>query len=199
MAEKRELDETDLEILKLLTEDARRPFRDIADHVSLTPPAVSDRVDRLLTQGIIRRFTVEIDHEKLSRQQPLLIELTTSPRAMGDVYEQVRRLDRVEHAFQTVDGRIIAQANAPEGTAGAWLRERLPMDDITSLDVGLLETYAWDPGLEEVGFSVSCVVCGNRVEEGGITTEIGGDMKAFCCPSCRAAYEERYEAHTSKM
>ncbi len=50
----RNLDETDLEILELLTEDARRPYKEIAEQVGLTPPAVSDRTSRLEDQGIIQ-------------------------------------------------------------------------------------------------------------------------------------------------
>ncbi len=38
----RDLDETDLEILQLLMSNARRPYSDIADIVSLSAPAVSD-------------------------------------------------------------------------------------------------------------------------------------------------------------
>ena len=65
MRDKRDLDKIDLEIVRLLSEDARRPFSDIAEHVGLSPPAVSDRVDRLQEQGIIRQFTVDIDRQKL--------------------------------------------------------------------------------------------------------------------------------------
>lgn len=61
MRSKRNLDEIDLEIVRLLADDARRPFNDIADRVGLSPPAVSDRVDRLREQGVIQRFTIDID------------------------------------------------------------------------------------------------------------------------------------------
>jgi len=43
----RDLDDTDLEILSLLAEDARRPFSEIGERVGLSGPAVSDRVTRL--------------------------------------------------------------------------------------------------------------------------------------------------------
>ena len=43
----RELDETDVQILSLLAEDARRPYSDIGETVGLSGPAVSDRVTRL--------------------------------------------------------------------------------------------------------------------------------------------------------
>lgn len=47
----RDLDETDRQILRLLLENGRRPFSGIAETVGLSPPAVSDRVDRLESLG----------------------------------------------------------------------------------------------------------------------------------------------------
>ncbi|WP_114579476.1 AsnC family transcriptional regulator [Saliphagus sp. LR7] len=48
-----ELDSTDAVILELLLEDARRSYREIADEVGLSPPTVSNRVDRLRDLGVI--------------------------------------------------------------------------------------------------------------------------------------------------
>jgi len=46
-ASMRDLDETDMEILSLLAENARRSFSAIGEEVGLSGPAVSDRVTRL--------------------------------------------------------------------------------------------------------------------------------------------------------
>ena len=40
----RGLDDTDREILRLLLENGRKPYREIASAVDLSAPAVSDRV-----------------------------------------------------------------------------------------------------------------------------------------------------------
>ena len=47
------LDDTDREILRLLLEDGRRPYREIASEVELSAPAVSDRVERLRELGLL--------------------------------------------------------------------------------------------------------------------------------------------------
>lgn len=54
-------DDTDLEILRLLAEDARRPYCEIAEQVNLSARAVSARVEKLSERGIIRRFTLDIN------------------------------------------------------------------------------------------------------------------------------------------
>ncbi|MFB6175708.1 MAG: Lrp/AsnC family transcriptional regulator, partial [Halobaculum sp.] len=56
-----ELDETDRTILQLLLEDSRRSWRDIADRVDLSPPAVADRVERFEAAGIDLAGTVSDD------------------------------------------------------------------------------------------------------------------------------------------
>ena len=75
----RDLDEVDRRILRLLLEDARRPYSDIAEHVDLSPPAVSDRIDRLREMGVIERFTVEIDRSRLRNGTPVLVHVSVDP------------------------------------------------------------------------------------------------------------------------
>jgi Transcriptional regulators len=83
------LDETDIQILELLVEDARRSYTDIAQVVNLSPPAVSDRIDRLSESGVIRRFTVELDRSQLRAGVPLLVTLLPSTSAANSVHSAV--------------------------------------------------------------------------------------------------------------
>ena len=55
------IDDVDYEILELLMENARHPYREIAKQVDRSPPTVSDRVERLQELGIIERFTLDVD------------------------------------------------------------------------------------------------------------------------------------------
>jgi len=53
------MDETDAKILNLLRENARMKNTEIARHVNLTERAVRARIEKLVREGVIRRFTVE--------------------------------------------------------------------------------------------------------------------------------------------
>ena len=57
------MDEIDLEILKILKDDARAKYVDIARKVKLTEGAVRRRVRNLVKEGVIRRFTIETSVE----------------------------------------------------------------------------------------------------------------------------------------
>lgn len=52
------VDDIDKQILDLLNDDARRPYSEIADKVGVSPPTVSDRVERLQEKGVIDQFTI---------------------------------------------------------------------------------------------------------------------------------------------
>ena len=48
------MDDLDRKILALLAKNARMPVKEIAEKVALTSPAVSSRIHKLETDGIIR-------------------------------------------------------------------------------------------------------------------------------------------------
>lgn len=52
------MDELDREILAILRRDARTPYTEIASEVNTSEGTVRNRVDRLVSDGIIERFTV---------------------------------------------------------------------------------------------------------------------------------------------
>lgn len=187
-------DETDLEILQLLVEDARRPYSEIADHVGLTPPAVSDRVARLQELDIIQSFTLDVDRTKLQNRVPVLLHLEVKPEAVERVFEHVSTLDETEHSFQQLDGSIVAHVNAPNQDVHSWFRGTLDVADLVSYDIKPLAHYEWNTGINPADFSLSCAVCDNTVTSDGETARIDDEIKVFCCSSCKSMYERQYES-----
>ncbi len=109
------LDETDRRILELLQEDARRTFGDIGARVGLSAPAVKRRVDRLESSGVIRGYTVVVDHAQLGRTVEAFAELRFAGSTRVDDIEGIA-LDVPEvHALFTVAG---------DPDALAWIRAR---------------------------------------------------------------------------
>lgn len=187
-----DLDETDLEILRLLVEDARRPYREIAEAVGLSAPAVSDRVSRLRDQGVIRRFTVDVDRRQLREGTPILVQLAVAPESLPGVKDAVDELDAVEHRYVTVDGTIVFHANAPNDVRG-WLDQILAAEGIRDIEVSLVSESRWSPTVGATDFALVCDECGNTVTSEGVTTRVGDELKQFCCPSCEERFREQYE------
>lgn len=56
------LDPTDRLLLQALQQDARQRLEDLAKLVRLAPSSVHDRLRRLERDGVLRRWTIELDH-----------------------------------------------------------------------------------------------------------------------------------------
>ncbi len=96
------LDGTDLEIIDLLSADGRRSLAEIAAQVSLSPPAVKRRLDRLLDLGVIKGFTAVLDHEKLGRQIEAFTELRFAGKTkVADIAGIAREMPEVDAVYTT--------------------------------------------------------------------------------------------------
>ncbi|GAB3963180.1 Lrp/AsnC family transcriptional regulator [Spirosoma harenae] len=60
------LDQTDLQLLKLLGENSNVTIKELADKVSLSHTPVFERVKRLESSGYIKKYIALIDAEKLN-------------------------------------------------------------------------------------------------------------------------------------
>ncbi len=189
----RELDETDLEILQLLVADARRPYKEIADTVNLSPPTVSDRIDRLREIGVVERFTVDVDRSLLSEGVAVLVDLHVEPGRVSSVRDGVEKIEGVEHVFVTADGHVVFHARLRDGAVEPLLDDVLDTDDIREYEVRLLADSAWHPDPRGVEFALECDECGNSVTSEGESARIDGDLYQFCCSSCKSRFEEQYE------
>ena len=191
-----DLDGIDLELLSLLIEDARRPYSDLAEHVGLSPPAVSDRISRLQEAGVVRRFTVDLDRTTLENGTPVLVTLGVDSGRVGEVRDALVALEAVEHVFQTAAGDLVVHANAPDRDVRTWLSASVDseVELVDVEEVALLADVEWTPSIGGAEFSLTCVECENSVGPGGVSRRIDGDRKHFCCPSCERLYVDRYES-----
>ncbi|GAB6878080.1 AsnC family transcriptional regulator [Halorubrum gandharaense] len=189
----RTLDETDREILRLLLADARRPFSEIAEHVDLSGPAVSDRVERLLEVGVIEGFTLRVDDRKLAAGLDALVTLGVPPAEATGVHEELAGHEGVEHAFLTADGEVVCTLRAPADGVRTLLDDAVGLERLTNVDVQVVERHDWTPALGDADLAVDCVVCGNAVTAEGESARIDGTLYHFCCDSCQGQFERRYE------
>lgn len=190
-----DLDEIDLDILADLAADSRRSYSDIGDHVGLSGPAVSERVNRLKEAGVINRFTIDVDRSQLRSGVPVFVQVPDLGETLDDVREAVADTDAVEHVFVTADGGLHFYARAQVNNVRPWLEELLGGAEYS---VTLVDDYEWTPSIEGIEFALTCAECGNTVDSEGETNRIDGDVYHFCCPSCATRFEERYTRHAEQ-
>ncbi len=73
------MDNTDFEILQLLTKNPQEPFSGIAKKVSVSPKTVQKKVQKMKESGIIFRTTIIIDLSKLGYQGEASLRITNAP------------------------------------------------------------------------------------------------------------------------
>ena len=81
------MDRIDRSLLRLLAEDASKPLKTLAAEVGLARSSVRDRIVRLQSRGIIRRFTIETSQDEEAVGAILLVRLlqTPDPAVVRDV------------------------------------------------------------------------------------------------------------------
>jgi Lrp/AsnC family transcriptional regulator, leucine-responsive regulatory protein len=82
------LDETSWQILTILQEDARIPYKELGQRVGLSSPAVTERVRRLEDAGIITRYRAELNLDELG----LPIAAFITIKSFGHRCDQIRAL-----------------------------------------------------------------------------------------------------------
>lgn len=97
---RREFDEIDLRLLKLLVADPRRSQRALAKEVGLSPPAVADRIAALEAAEVITGYTTTVDLAKLGR--PLSVYIDVSCELGMDHLEQSKALSEIDEVERVV-------------------------------------------------------------------------------------------------
>lgn len=70
------IDDIDRLLLHELTNDSRLSMSELGRRINLSAPSVGERVRRLESFGVIKGYTIDIDHELLGRPIQCLIEAT---------------------------------------------------------------------------------------------------------------------------
>jgi Lrp/AsnC family leucine-responsive transcriptional regulator len=90
-----DLDPMDWKLVELLQEDARLSFAELGRRVSLSPPAVAERVRRLELEGVLTGYHAEVDVAKLGFPMQAVIRIIASGKLADQIFHQVRDIPEV--------------------------------------------------------------------------------------------------------
>jgi Lrp/AsnC family transcriptional regulator, leucine-responsive regulatory protein len=86
------LDETDRVLLRLLADDARTAVADLAREIGLSAPSTAERLRRLEAQGVVERYTVQVDPRALGYTLQAIVRVKPLPGQLHLVEEEIRRI-----------------------------------------------------------------------------------------------------------
>jgi DNA-binding Lrp family transcriptional regulator len=106
------LDETDAEILKALTMDARLSSRQVAKQCGISIGTALSRIRKMEKEGIIQGYSALLDQEKLGYELTVVSDITVSKGRLLEVENEIARLPNVCCVYDVtglIDAVIVAK------------------------------------------------------------------------------------------
>ncbi|HET9382538.1 MAG TPA: Lrp/AsnC family transcriptional regulator [Streptomyces sp.] len=141
MSESVALDPVDLHLLRLLQNDARTTYRDLATQIGVAPSTCLDRVARLRRAGVILGHRLRLDPAKLGRGLEALLLVQVRPHRrelVGPFVDRIRELPESRSVYHLTgpDDYLVHVAVADMADL-----QRLVLDGFTSRrEVARVET-----------------------------------------------------------
>jgi Lrp/AsnC family leucine-responsive transcriptional regulator len=93
--QKKTLDGMDIEILRRLLDDSKQTYSELSAKLTVHKDTVRKRIKNLLTHGVIERFTININQQKLVDLYPSLFSVIFAVNVLRESDALVR--DLLEH------------------------------------------------------------------------------------------------------
>ncbi len=94
------VEETDRQIVAVLSADGRVSYTDLAERVGLSVSAVHQRVRRLEQRGVILGYSARLDHEAIGLPLTAFVSIhPNDPAAPDDAPERLAHLGAIEACY----------------------------------------------------------------------------------------------------
>ena len=94
------LDRTDRKIIEILRKDARTPFTEVGRELNISDATVHVRIKKMISEGIIKRYTIVVDEEVLGRAVNGFVMLNVAPGALEEVVGHLLELEQVSSIYE---------------------------------------------------------------------------------------------------
>ena len=102
-------DDLDKRLLDILYLDSRKKLADIAKHLGVSTASVHNRIKTLEEKGIIKKFTIQIDSEKIGNSLTALVNLQIKVSHLTQVNENLQNIPEIVALYNiTGDDDILA-------------------------------------------------------------------------------------------
>lgn len=191
------LDAVDLELLRLLQENARIPYSEVASKLKISRPTAKSRIERLKNRGIIKKFTIIVDRDAIIQNIVVLIHMSADN--VGEVATALAGMNEVLEVYEVMGERNLA-CKAIVQTLDEL---KTLMEKINSLNVKDLRASVVLKTLKEehetvigpeIGVSLDCEYCGKPIFAFPYKFKHHNVEHYFCCPICLKSYRKKIRA-----
>jgi|SRR5690625_4447241 DNA-binding Lrp family transcriptional regulator len=133
-------DDIDKKLLEELAEDGRLSYVELAEKVGLSRVAVKDRIKSLKDKGVIEKFSVVINSEKIGKKVSAFFEVDVEPMKLQEVAQNLADNPNVASIYQM--------------TGPSTLHTHVLVEDFTKLEAFINDELYSVEGITRVESSV---------------------------------------------
>ncbi len=142
------LSEIDRIILQNLMNDTRTSYRDIAEKLGVSHATVYNHVQKMIAEGIVKGYTLIIDHEKIGIKGTAYIGIelkNKNPERLIEILKNDRRVLEIHELYSPYDLMIKARADDMSQLKTDLVR-KIAGEDVARIEVMMsLKTHKDDP------------------------------------------------------
>jgi DNA-binding Lrp family transcriptional regulator len=131
------MDELDREILSILRKDARTPYTEIADAVGTSEGTVRNRVEQLVDDGVIERFTVATRTGNVKSMIEVSVDVDVDTAAVSDRIAEWPEVDFVWQVSGEEDIVVVVDA-ADTNAVNDLITKARELDEVGSTKTRLI-------------------------------------------------------------
>ena len=125
------VDSLDTKILEILEKDGRVSYSEIASALKLNESTIRKRVQALQKDGVIKKFSVEVEPTKIGINSVAIVGIDTEPAKLLEVAHKLTELSETKYvATATGDHMIMAEI---------WCKDGKELSKILSEKIGRIE------------------------------------------------------------
>jgi DNA-binding Lrp family transcriptional regulator len=131
------MDDLDRQILDILRRDARTPYTEIAEQVGTSEGTIRNRVERLLEEGIIERFTVSTRTGNIKAMIEVSVKVNVHTT---EISERMAEWDQVDFVWQ-VSGEedvVLVVDAADTGAVNELITRARELDEVENTKTRLI-------------------------------------------------------------
>jgi DNA-binding Lrp family transcriptional regulator len=131
------MDDLDRQILDILRRDARTPYTEIAEQVETSEGTVRNRVERLLEEGIIERFTISTRTGNIKAMIEVSVKVNVHTTEISETMAEWDQVDFVWQVSGEEDVVLVVDAADTQAVNQLITRAR-EMDEVENTKTRLI-------------------------------------------------------------
>ena len=193
-----QLDNIDAQIVEMLQSDGRRAYKEIAQKIDVSLPTVRARIKRLVELGVIKKFTVIVDPDRLYGRVRGFVLLQVQPADVEGAITTLAGMKEVREIYMTAGSNPITvkvEARDLDELSKLTSKKFSEVKGVTACSYLVITRT----GKEEYGASVEpqtvlqfkCEFCGAPIFGKPYIEYIDGGRYYFNAEECARAYKQK--------